>query len=119
MDESQKSDLMRAGMARIWRDSLPRIRAQLDELEQFNASLLAGVESDEQRRAAEREAHRLNGLAGTFGFHEATRIARELESMLQTDARRDVTRVGELVAALRRILDTETLPDPAAPSRNT
>ncbi|HEX8454228.1 MAG TPA: response regulator [Longimicrobium sp.] len=75
------------------------------------------------RRAAEREAHKLAGAAGTFGFAEATDLAREAEQMLEGSDPLDAAqaqRLAELAAALRHELERPVgaprpAPDPPAP----
>jgi len=88
-------------------------------LDEAALAVREGRLDDELRRAAEREAHKLSGAAGTFGFAEATRLAREAEQMLEgTDplAPAQVLRLGELAAALRRELERPAgAPASAAP----
>jgi CheY-like chemotaxis protein len=111
-----------AALAALWekfRDGTFRRVAVLDEAA---LALREGRLDVEMRRAAEREAHKLAGAAGTFGFAEATRLAREAELMLGgTDAldAPQVERLDELAAALRRELERPIgapLPAPAAPA---
>lgn len=105
-----------AALAALWekfRDGTFRRVAVLDDAV---LALREGRMDDELRRAAEREAHKLSGAAGTFGFAEATRLAREAEQMLEgTDplAPPQVLRLAELAAALRRELER---PRPGAPA---
>nr|WP_283810444.1 response regulator [Arthrobacter sp. C9C5] len=51
-------------------------------LEDGVAAMIEGRLSAEDRRAAERDAHKLAGTAGTFGFRRASEAARELEGIL-------------------------------------
>ena len=97
-------------MAAIWVKSLPIVRNQISVLELMAEAVQSGTLTDELRRSAEREAHRLAGSAGSFGFHSASVAARELEEMLESDAPLPAPRVVELVGSLRRTLDTDTLP---------
>ncbi|HUP89264.1 MAG TPA: response regulator [Longimicrobiales bacterium] len=102
---------LRAGMAAIWAKSLPHVREQLDLLERAAMALMDQSITDELRSEAEREAHRLAGSSGSFGFVEASPLARELETLLQ-GADPDPRRAAELALALRQLLDTEVLPAP-------
>lgn len=102
-------------MAAIWANSLERVRAQLETLENAAVAMLDNSLDAESRREAEREAHRLAGSAGSFGFHAASAAARELEHMLVAGAELDARRAAELAMVLRNELDTESLPEPPAP----
>jgi HPt (histidine-containing phosphotransfer) domain-containing protein len=60
------------------------------------------------RQTAIREAHRLAGSLGTFGLAEGTRLAREIESLLERDTgdgAAEASRLTPLVAALAVILE--------------
>lgn len=103
---------LRAGMAAIWAKSLPHLREQLDLLERAAMAVMDGTLDEELRRAAEREAHRLAGSAGSFGFTAASPMARELEHLFQEGLAPDARRVAELVVGLRKQLDTDQLPAP-------
>lgn len=113
---SDREATLRAGMMAIWAKSLPHVREQLELLERAAVSLMDGSITDELRREAERESHRLAGSSGSFGFTDASPIARELEYLFQ-NPQPDARRAAELVMSLREQLDTETLPDasPDAP----
>ncbi len=60
---------------------------------------------DDLRRRAEREAHKLAGSVGSFGFAEGSRIAREIELLLQSPlGPAETGRVESLAAQLREVL---------------
>lgn len=66
--------------------------------------LLAGPLGDDERRAAERAAHQLAGTCGTFGFMQATDLAREAEHALagsEPVTQRAIFRLAEIAVALR------------------
>ena len=73
---------MAAGVAALWERFRETIFARVDLLESAGAGLLQGTLSLQERREAEREAHKLAGSVGTFGFSEASRIARTCEQIL-------------------------------------
>jgi diguanylate cyclase (GGDEF)-like protein len=106
---SDREARLQAGIAAIWQKSLPRVREQLDLLERAAVALLEGPLDSALRREAEREAHKLAGAAGVFGFRESSEIARELELMLTAGATPDARRAAEIVVALRKQLDREEL----------
>jgi HPt (histidine-containing phosphotransfer) domain-containing protein len=112
---SKQQERLRAGMIAIWVKGLPHVRAQLEALELLSAAVTAGNADEEMRRAGEREAHRLAGSVGSFGFQEASAKARELELMLQSAKELDAGRVADLTTALRSMLDREDLPEPPPP----
>lgn len=66
-------------IAVIWERNRDDAFARLMVLEDAVAALIENRLSEEMRRAAEREAHRLAGSAGTFGFLRASESARQLE----------------------------------------
>ena len=79
-------------------------------------ALAAGELGVEQRRDAEREAHRLAGAVGTFGFPRGSEIAREIETILQGEGRigeEGASRLGELVKELRAELERAAPASPA------
>ncbi|HEY3058335.1 MAG TPA: diguanylate cyclase [Chloroflexota bacterium] len=69
-------------------------------LERAAACLHAGKLDERLRGTAEREAHKLAGAAGSFGFIEGSRLAREAETMLHKMGS-DAARLSEIVRRLR------------------
>jgi HPt (histidine-containing phosphotransfer) domain-containing protein len=108
---SKQQERLRAGLAAIWLKGLPHVRSQLDTLERLSEAVVAGRLEQDMRAAGEREAHRLAGSVGSFGFHEASSKARELELMLQSGKALDGDRITAITAALRSMLDREELPE--------
>jgi HPt (histidine-containing phosphotransfer) domain-containing protein len=89
-----------AALQRIWERAQPRLLARVDAIDEAIAALDVS-ESVETGRA---EAHKIAGLAGTFGLGEATRLARSIEHQLEAGERADPERLrreaGELRAQL-------------------
>lgn len=103
-EQSASEETLGAELQEIW----ARFRGQMIErVETIEAALVALVEghSDPASRAnAVRDAHRLAGSAGTFGRHEASRIAREIEHLfenLATPSDAEITHLLELTEELR------------------
>jgi CheY-like chemotaxis protein len=97
-----------AALAAPWEKFREGTFRRVAVLDEAALALREGRLDGDVRRAAEREAHKLAGAAGTFGFAQATRLAREAEQMLKgTDALDgpQVQRLGELTTALRRELE--------------
>lgn len=91
-------------MAAIWAASWPRVQEQLDVLDRAAQALTDGTLHDELKREAEREAHRLAGSTGSFGFKSASPLALELEGLFQIQTP-DPEVVSRLVRALRQELE--------------
>jgi diguanylate cyclase (GGDEF)-like protein len=101
---TESTDGLIEGLARIWDKYRPVVMEQVASLEEAAMSQLAGSLGTEERRAAERNAHKLAGSVGTFGFGEASKVAREIEYILGgTDeiGPTDSLRMSELVVMLR------------------
>lgn len=99
---------LRKGLAAIWQKSLPRVNEQIAVLEGIAASLAGGPLAAEEMRVGEREAHKLAGSLGTFGFQDGTRIAREIETLMGSATSPDPAFMASLVVELRKSIATET-----------
>ncbi|HWK89716.1 MAG TPA: response regulator [Longimicrobium sp.] len=94
-------------VAGIWARFREPVLARVDRLEQAAIAVLERRLDDEARRAAEREAHKLAGSVGTFGFAEGSRLAREAEQLLAGPGalgQAEALRLADLAVALRREL---------------
>jgi diguanylate cyclase (GGDEF)-like protein len=97
-----------AAIAGLWERFKGSITGQVDVLEQAIMALIEGHLDHDLRRQAEREAHKLAGSLGTFGFTEGSRLAREMEHRLQGSGPLEQAQalpLAELVVALRRELE--------------
>lgn len=104
-----------AAIAAIWTRRRESVLVRVGILEDAVAALIENRLSDESRRSAEREAHRLAGSAGTFGFHRASQAARQLEWTFTGTGPVPPDRIlvaADEVVALRRDLDREPSPAP-------
>ena len=91
--------------------------ARVESLERAITALQAGTLSEDLRLAAERDAHKLAGTVGSFGFGEGSRLAGEIESMLRTGVSAEpsyATRLSDLVRHLRRELERGDSSKPGA-----
>jgi diguanylate cyclase (GGDEF)-like protein len=105
-------------LAEIWERFRGTTLARVDALESAAVAVLEGALTPEERRGAEREAHKLAGGVGTFGFAEASRAARAVELMMEGTRPlepADALRLSELVLTLRRELERPPA-TPAAPA---
>jgi len=69
-------------LSELWAKSRGHVLARVAAIESAAVASQAGTLSVEQRAAAESEAHKLAGVAGTFGYWDATELAREAEGLL-------------------------------------
>lgn len=94
-------------VAAIWQKFRPAIVERLVVLDEAAAALAGGRLDTDGRRAAFREAHKLAGSLGTFGFGVGSQLAREIEQMLNGESplgEADATRLSTLLRALRNEL---------------
>lgn len=109
-----------AAVAAIWGRYREDTLARVAVLEDVVAALVEGRLPEEARRAAEREAHRLAGATGTFGFPRASESARRVEHILAGTEPVPAERVlaaADDVATLRAVLEAgptaASAPEPA------
>ena len=94
-------------VAKLWERFQGATLQRVTVLEQTAAELQGGILPSALRRQAEREAHKLAGAVGTFGFLSASQWAREVEQMLQGEGALGAAaaqRLAALVAQLRQEL---------------
>lgn len=97
-----------AAVSDVWERFRDLVLGRVATLEEAAAALREGRMDEAMRRHAAREAHKLAGSVGAFGFPEGGRIAREVEQLLDGDVpleEPDAARLGELAAALRDELE--------------
>lgn len=91
-----------------WQRFQARFSSRVTVLEQAAASLLQGKLDSELWQKAEQAAHKLAGSLGMFGLAEGSRLAQQIEQMLQAQTtldREQVLSLWELVAVLRQELE--------------
>lgn len=66
----------------LWRRKLPMVREHLNILEHASQTIAAATLTPPLRSEAAISAHKLAGSLGMFGYSEGTRLARELEHLL-------------------------------------
>ncbi len=104
----QATDRLLKAVAGVWERMRPMILARVPPIEAAVAALLEGRLEEDLRGWAVREAHKLAGSLGTFGFPEGSRVAREIEDLLQEEPLSEGSsgaRLSELALTLRRILE--------------
>jgi HPt (histidine-containing phosphotransfer) domain-containing protein len=98
---SDPADKTEALLAAMWLRIRPLVEERLETLDQAAEAATAGTLLEEQREAAANCAHKLAGSLGMYGYDEGTRIARQIELLLDY-ATPDAARLSELAAELRR-----------------
>lgn len=90
-------------IAALWARNQPQILERLAVLDKAAADGNRGLLEAQQQAEAAEIAHKLAGSLGMFGFHEGTRIARELEQRLEATTV-DPLLLATLSAELREAL---------------
>lgn len=70
----------------LWRQAAPTLVDRIGSVDAALGALARGDLGQAGRERARGEAHRIVGLAGSFGLHRASRLARELEELLADPA---------------------------------
>ncbi len=96
-------------LEKLWHQHKPTILERFALISEFTERVERGTLTSAQREDAASAAHKLAGSLGTFGMHEATELARQIETVFQkerlllpqekTQLRRDVDQLKILLAA--------------------
>jgi DNA-binding response OmpR family regulator len=99
----------------LWEGFRGATLARVDAIELTVTALVDGRGDQEELATATRHARALAGSAGTLGFPEASRLARELEEGLRAPSRPDtVVTLAERVVQLRAAFDGSRAAPPAS-----
>ena len=93
-------DKTTALLAKLWIKIRPIVEERIAVLDRAAAAAAQGTLPDDLRVEARNSAHKLAGSLGMYGFDEGTRVARELEQLLDAGSP-DPARLNSLVAELR------------------
>ena len=102
---SARAARIAAAIERIWSERAGAVLDQIDIIEEGVTELLGGHLGPALREPAQREAHKLAGSLGTFGFPLGSSIAREMEAILSRGPsldNGDALRLSELLVQLRK-----------------
>jgi len=94
-----------AAIAEVWQRFQPRVHEQIVVLEQAVTALSQQTLSQELRQQAEQEAHTLAGSLGTFGFEQASQLARTIEQQFQSSnclKSNQIHQLQQLIVTLRQ-----------------
>lgn len=116
--ESLQQPSVQSAIAEIWEHFKGTLAPRITLLEQSALAMQAGRLDVTLRHHAAHEAHKLVGALGTFGVMEGSRLAREIEGLLQTSLAADAmppcaARLLTLCTELRSVLALPPLPPPA------
>jgi PAS domain S-box-containing protein len=110
--EPQTRSQTTAAIAEVWRRFQPRVREQVAGLAQAAAALSAGTFTQELQQQAEQESHTLAGSLGTFGFAQASQLARRIEQYFQQPlpaierlSADQIQQLQQLIATLRQEIE--------------
>jgi HPt (histidine-containing phosphotransfer) domain-containing protein len=79
--EDPYAEIVRAA----WLLVRPSVERRIRTIETAAASAAAGTLNHQLREAAATEAHRLAGSLGSYGFHQAGNLARQIEVLLRDE----------------------------------
>lgn len=103
---SDAQDKTAALLAALWEKNRPIIEERLVALDGAAAAAATGSLEDEQRKEGQIAAHKLAGALGMYGYDEGTRIARQLEVLLDGGAP-EAGQLSALIAELRAAIFPE------------
>ena len=95
---SDAQDKTAALLAALWLKNRPIVEERLATLDGAAVAAAAGSLAETQRKDAQNAAHKLAGALGMYGYDEGTRIARQIEVLLE-----DVPEVGQLRALIAEL----------------
>jgi len=90
-----------------WERSRDQTVSRIETLEEAVSAVLDERLDEELRGRAERDAHKLTGSLGMFGFPRGSELARELERAFQAPTLAEAPRLAELVLALSEEIESE------------
>jgi HPt (histidine-containing phosphotransfer) domain-containing protein len=88
-------------LASLWLRNRPLLEERLATLDRAASAAAAGALVEELREEAADTAHKLAGSLGMYGYDQGTRLARQLELLLDYRTP-DPTQIRSLAAQLRR-----------------
>ncbi|ARV63029.1 transcriptional regulator [Nostocales cyanobacterium HT-58-2] len=96
--------------ASVWERTKDKVSDQVTVIEQATTALLQDALEDDLLSKAHAQAHKLAGSLGLFGFGYGSRLARQIEELLEAEKllQQQKLHLSELVVALRRELQLAT-----------
>jgi HPt (histidine-containing phosphotransfer) domain-containing protein len=106
-----KEQKMRALVARIWERAKPKVLEQLSYVEIATQALFTAVLDESTQKKAEQQAHKLAGSLGTFGLLQGSELAKQIETIFQSDVaivHQQMHYLKELVVDLHLLVEQTT-----------
>ena len=106
--QSENKEQISEVLTQAWEKLKPQNSDRIAVLEEIITGLEESSLEEELRIKGYSEAHKLAGGLGIFGFTEGSRLAREIEQILKSEAildHNEVLHLGDLVKLLRQELD--------------
>lgn len=105
-DRQQAENMVIESVNNIWQRNKESFTCQLALFEQVVVALMSDSLSEQIQDTAKLEAHKMAGSLGSFGFNEGSRLAREIEELLETEATGEqATQLQQLVSLLQQELE--------------
>ncbi|MFQ4146435.1 response regulator [Chlorogloeopsis sp. ULAP02] len=104
---SPNQNLVSTGISKIWEEVVHKLEERVVGIGQASTMLLQGKLSEEMQSQAKLEAHKLVGSLGMFESDEGSRLAQEIESLLEKGNQLKAAKkqhLVQLVVALRQEL---------------
>jgi DNA-binding response OmpR family regulator len=102
---------IRAAVAQICQTFKASLPEKIDVFRQVSVTLATGTLNQQLCENAKLEAHRLVGSLGSFGCAEGSKIAREIEQLLQTPTQatpQDAHKLKHLIDSLQQAIATKS-----------
>jgi DNA-binding response OmpR family regulator len=105
-DRQQAENMVIESVNTIWQRNKESFTCQVALFEQVVAALMTDTLSEQIQDAAKLEAHKMAGSLGSFGFNEGSRLAREIEQLLESETiKQQATQLQQLVSLLQQELE--------------
>ncbi|MBD2604612.1 response regulator [Scytonema hofmannii FACHB-248] len=115
-DRQQAENMVIESVNNIWQRSKESFTSQLVLFEQVVAALMTDTLSRQIQDTAKLEAHKMAGSLGSFGFNEGSRLAHQIEELLESEAiGQQATQLQQLVSLLQQELEKPPVLSAVAP----
>jgi len=115
-DRQQAENMVIESVNNMWQRSKESFTSQVVLFEQVIAALMTDTLSRQIQDTAKLEAHKMAGSLGSFGFNEGSRLAHEIEELLESEAiEQQATQLQQLVSLLQQELEKPPVLSAVAP----
>ncbi|MGC1248579.1 MAG: response regulator [Spirulinaceae cyanobacterium] len=103
-------------MAQMWQQYRGLMTERLEALQEAAAAIQQGQASSELNYSAQKAAHKLAGVLGMFNKEAGTKVARQIEDLLQDKSEKVPQRGEQLLALVQQLREMLELPASSATS---